>query len=238
MQLTSTRAEGAVVPPVAWAMRLIERLQALYGAKFSQQWADIKPGRLAELWAEEIAGYTAEEIQRGLAACRARVFPPTLPEFLTLCRPALNPETAYHEAVAGVSARSSGEMGVWSHPAIYWAAQRVSAHDLLSQGWQAIRGRWEFALRDVLAQGRWDPIPAPHLQLAAPGRSEPSREEARRFLASIKATTGSSLFGEKQDPRAWAARVIERAKTQHVSIAVLQMAQRALEAAPDTEATV
>ncbi|MDQ4679426.1 hypothetical protein, partial [Stenotrophomonas maltophilia group sp. RNC7] len=50
--------------PVAWAARVIERMQALYGAKFAQQWEGIEPARLAEAWAQEIADYTAEEIQR------------------------------------------------------------------------------------------------------------------------------------------------------------------------------
>ena len=228
MQLAHT-SDAVHVPPVAWAARLIERMQALYGLKFAQQWDGIAPARLAEVWAEEIAGYTAQEIQRGLASCRGRTFPPTLPEFLGLCRPTLNPETAYHEAVAGMSARARGETGTWTHPGVFWAAMRVGQHDLLNQGWQAIRTRWEFALRDVMAQGQWEPVPEPQLALAAPGGTIPSRAEAQAFLREIKAKTGSSLFATTEDPRAWAQRVIDRAKNgTAVTPTVLRMAQTAI----------
>lgn len=217
--------------PVAWAARVIERMQALYGAKFAQQWEGIEPARLAEAWAQEIADYTAEEIQRGLASCRGRTFPPTLPEFLGLCRPTLNPETAYHEAVAGMSARSRGVIGQWSHPGVFWAARRVGAYDLLNMGWQAIRGRWEYALRDVMAQGKWEPVPHPRQRLAAPGGTVSSREESLAFLREIKERTGGSLPPAVADHRSWAHRIVARArKDDSVSLTVLRMAQRAIDA--------
>ncbi|MNV16291.1 hypothetical protein D3C71_1070460 [compost metagenome] len=152
MQLAHTT--DALPPvPVAWAARLIERMQALYGAKFAQQWDGIAPARLAEVWAEEIAGYTAEEIQRGLASCRGRTFPPTLPEFLGLCRPTLNPETAYHEAVAGMSARSRGVIGNWTHPGVYWAAARVGlSEQAATRAWDVLKactGEYAALARDA-----------------------------------------------------------------------------------------
>ncbi|WP_088158799.1 hypothetical protein [Achromobacter xylosoxidans] len=228
MQLAHTN-DVLTAAPVAWAARLIERMQALYGAKFSQQWEGIEPGRLAQVWAEELLGYTAEEIQRGLASCRGRTFPPTLPEFLGLCRPTLNPEAAYHEAVAGVSARSRGVIGNWSHPGVYWAAVRVGQHDLLNMGWQAIRSRWEYALRDVMAQGKWDPIPTPSLALVAPGGNVSTREEAQAFLQQIKGKTGKGLLEPIEDHRAWAGRIVARAaKGESVTPTVLRMAQKAM----------
>lgn len=228
MQLAHT-SEAQPVLPVAWAARLIERMQALYGAKFAQQWDGISPARLAEVWAQEIADYSAEEIQRGLASCRGRTFPPTLPEFLGLCRPTLNPETAYHEAVAGMSARARGETGTWTHPGVFWAAMRVGQHDLLHQGWQAIRSRWEYALRDVMAQGQWEPVPGPKIALVAPGGTVATREEAQSFLREIKEKTGKGIFGPITDHRAWAYRIIERAeKGDAVSPTVLRMAQTAI----------
>lgn len=230
MQLAHA-TEAPAPLPVAWAARLIERMQALYGRKFAEQWEGIEPARLAEVWAQEIADYTAEEIQRGLASCRGRTFPPTLPEFLGLCRPTLNPEAAYHEAVAGVSARSRGVIGQWSHPGVYWAAQRVGAHDLLNMGWQAIRSRWEYALRDVMAQGKWEAIPTPSLALVAPGGNVSTREEALAFLRDIKQRTGHSLLPSIMDHRAWAQRIVAKAQNgESVTPTVLRMAQRAIDA--------
>jgi hypothetical protein len=50
-------------------------------------------------WSEELAGYTPEELKRGLAACKNRNFPVSFPEFVNLCRPVLTPE----EALSGVN---------------------------------------------------------------------------------------------------------------------------------------
>ena len=206
--------------PVAWATKLIERLHMLYGTKFSQAWEGIDKAQLALAWAEELAGVTGEEISVGLAACRARPWPPTLPEFIGLCRPWTDPETAFREAVLGMSERNGGAMGTWSHPAIFWAAVRVGAHDLLNSGWQAMRGRWEAALRDVLGQGSWKPIPEPVTALPAPGEAMPSREDAREFARQAKPAA------KVRDHKAWARRVLDA--PQGRSPTILSMARRAL----------
>lgn len=232
MQPTSTSETAALQSaiPIAWAARLIERMQALYGAKFAQQWDSIAPARLAEIWAEELAGLSGDEIATGLAACKTRPWPPTLPEFIGLCRPWMDAETAFREAVAGMAERNGGGMGKWSHPAVYWAAVRIGAHDLLSTGWQAMRTRWEAALRDVMAQGRWHPIPAPALQLTAPGGATTSRAQAQGFLDQIKRDTGMSAMPASgvEDTKAWARRIL--ANMAGRTATVVDMAKRALEA--------
>lgn len=215
--------------PVPWAVKLVDRLHALYGAQFLRQWEGIDKRALALAWAEDLAGYTGEEIARGLSACKAKPFPPTLPEFLLLCRPTLNPEAAYHEAVAGMVARNSGERGEWSHPGIYWAAVRVTSHDLLSMGWQAIRGRWEAALRDVMSKGRWEPVPEPVKALPAPGQSHLSRDQQRQALAQVRnvaTSTNPERAASGRDPLAWARAVVAHPKGRTPT--VLDMARRAL----------
>lgn len=216
--------------PVPWAVKLVDRLHALYGAQFLRQWEGIDKRALALAWAEDLAGYTGEEIARGLSACKAKPFPPTLPEFLLLCRPTLNPEAAYHEAVAGMVARNSGERGEWSHPGIYWAAVRVTSHDLLSMGWQAIRSRWEAALRDVMAKGRWEPVPEPTKALPAPGQSHLSRDQQRQAMEQVRnaaSSTSPELVSKQRDPLAWARKII--AHPQGRTPTVLAMARRALD---------
>lgn len=215
--------------PVPWAVKLIDRLYALYGAQFLRQWEGIDKAELALAWAEELSGYTGDEIARGLAACKAKPFPPTLPEFLLLCRPTLNPEAAYHEAVAGMVARNGGERGEWSHPGIYWAAVRITSHDLLSIGWQAIRGRWEAALRDVMAKGKWDPVPEPVAALPAPGKASLSREQQRQAMEKVKGVALASNpanTGTGRDQKAWARKILENPAGS--TPAVLQVARNAL----------
>src|SRR5690606_706134 len=227
----ATTEKPNVTPfPVPWAVKLVDRLHALYGAQFLRQWEGIDKRALALAWAEDLAGYTGDEIARGLAACKAKPFPPTLPEFLLLCRPTLNAEAAYHEAVAGMVARNSGERGEWSHPGIYWAAVRVTSHDLLSMGWQAIRARWEAAYRDVMSKGKWDPVPDPAPARPAPGQTHLSREQQRQAVAhvrSVAAGTNPAQAGQKREPKAWARRIL--ANPAGKTPAVIAAAQRALE---------
>ncbi|MGE4334983.1 MAG: hypothetical protein AB7E55_03285 [Pigmentiphaga sp.] len=193
--------------PLPWAARLIERLQALYGAQFSRQWESVPAERLALVWAEELAGYTAAEIRLGLDACRTQKFPPTLPEFLLMCRPALDPATAYQAAVVGLEARRRGEQGEWPHPAVFWAAVKVGQHDMLHIGWNGIRSRWESVLREQIAAGQWDPVPAPAIALVAPGGTRTSAEDARRRLRELAAI---GIVNPTGDHKIWARKALER----------------------------
>lgn len=230
MQPATTEKPTVTPFPVPWAVKLIDRLHALYGAQFLRQWEGLEKPAMALAWAEELAGYTGDEIARGLAACKSRPFPPTLPEFLLLCRPTLSPEAAYHEAVAGMTARSQGLCGEWSHPGIYWAAVRVTSHDLLSMGWQAIRGRWETALRDVMSKGRWDPVPEPSLSLPAPGKTLATPQEQAKFLATMKRITGSENLtadGRIKGHKAWARKALDSPKGKTET--VLRMARKVVE---------
>ena len=212
--------------PMPWAARLIERMRILYGAQFDRQWEGVDPDRLQVVWAEELAGYTAAEIKRGLDGCKALKFAPTLPEFLLMCRPELDAATAHQEAVQGMDSRRRGDVGEWSHPAVYWAAVKVGQHDLLNMGWQAIKGRWEKALREQYAKGHWDEIPMPALSLPAPGKTLATKEEAAARLAEMGA---GQIANPKTNHRAWITRILEREKRgEPVSHAALKAARDAM----------
>src|SRR5690606_4326501 len=152
MQAIAERTVNAEQETSGAGAAVFAEMMLLYGAKFAQQWAGLTPREIKAAWNQKLQGFTPEEIRRGLQSCLAHDWPPTLPEFIRMCRPSLNAEAAYHEAVAGMAARTKGERGEWSHPAVYWAAVRVTSHDLLSMGWQAIRARWEAAYRDVMSK--------------------------------------------------------------------------------------
>lgn len=212
--------------PIKWSAKLIERMKALYGAQFDRQWQGVDPARLPVIWGEELAGYTGQEIARGLDACRSQKFPPTIPEFLLFCRPETDPATAHQEAVAGMDARRRGEVGEWSHPAVYWAAVKVGQHDLLNVGWQAIRGRWEKALREQFARSEWESVPVPAVALPAPGKTLATKEEAAARLAEIGA---GQVVNPKTNHRAWIDKVLERERRgERVPVAVLKAAKDAM----------
>lgn len=74
------------VLPDAWIDKLFERLACLYGRKFADLWGGVDPVAVRKLWAEKLGVYPGEVIAKALTACDTRPFPPTLPEFLLLCK--------------------------------------------------------------------------------------------------------------------------------------------------------
>lgn len=107
--------------PEGWVERIFQRLAAMYGRKFADAWNGVPQASVKAVWQEGLAGYSPDEIRRGLAECMKRDWPPTLPEFLKMCRPAMDYEAAYVEACEQINKRKHGN-DKWSHPAIFWAA--------------------------------------------------------------------------------------------------------------------
>lgn len=211
--------------PLRWAAELMKRLRALYGVKFDQAWGNLKPDEIPALWADQLAGLTGQEIAVGLAACRDREWPPTIPEFRRLCRPWTDPEVGFYVSVKAMGARRPGQTGEWPHPALYWAAVSIGAHDLANCAYSVLRGRWEAALSAQLAHAQWDPIPAPSVALPAPGQTVATREEAAAALRKMGALgIGKPRLGG--DGRDWARTLLANPKGK--SPAIIDMAKRAL----------
>lgn len=212
--------------PSSWVKRIFQRMAAMYGAKYVQLWGGVPEETMMTLWAEELAGYSSDEISTGLAACRTHDWPPTLPEFLKLCRPWMNPEVAYHEAVHGMSCRRGGEMGQWSHPAIYWAAVATGTHDLLNSTYSTMKARWERAFSEELAKGHWPAVPEVREALPAPGQTVATKQEAEKALKRMGADKALCQTG--RDGRRWIDKWDERiARGEHPPHAIAQMLKRA-----------
>lgn len=182
----------------------------MYGSKFLDLWRDVDHVKLKQAWAEELAGYTAAEVKRGLDLCKTKspTFPPTMPDFLVMCRTVLTAEAAFYEAVAQIQKREEGK-DVWTHKAIYWAASRIGAHDLKNNSWQQLKGRWTAIFDEVLSAGIWPEIPAPREALPAPGQASISKEEAEKRAKEILSRTG---FVPKEEigGKDWAKKIIAR----------------------------
>ncbi|MFD4837671.1 hypothetical protein ACFWP0_09190 [Achromobacter sp. NPDC058515] len=201
-------------------------MHLLYGAKFAQQWEGLTPRELKDSWNQKLAGLDEAQVRRGLVACLTREWPPTLPEFVKLCCPWMAPEVAYHEAVRGMSARKRGEIGIWSHPAVYWAAVGVSTVDLLSSTYGAIKARWEKTLSDELAKGAWPDIPEPRQALPAPGQTLATKAEAAAALKKMGADKALDQSG--RNARRWIEKWDERiAKGEQPTPAIAAMLKRA-----------
>lgn len=177
--------------------RLFGRFSASYGRKFADLWGGADLVAVKNRWADAIQTYSMAEITAGVTACDKREWPPTLPEFLLLCRPEIKAESAYHEAVEQMQRRST-HTDKWSHPAIYWAAATIGTHDLHYGSWTTLGARWTKIFTGLLLAGEWQEIPPRIVALPPPIKSR-SDENTAKFQAQV-----SSVLNSKRDHKKWA----------------------------------
>lgn len=172
---------------------------------FGERWRNRFPSEQAlanwrSRWsaAFEEQGITFEEIKRGVSAMATAKHPPQLGDFLAACRPALDFEEAYHEAVRQMHIRHHPQIvdgkpvsrDSWSHPAIFWAAASLG-NDLLNLSYHQIRVRWKHALEHAMRKPR-GLVPEYVPQLPAPGKATTPPEEARKRCEGLRELLGKS----------------------------------------------
>ena len=220
-----------------WIERIWLRLGAMYGRK----WADAYPTSgqaerqiLLDEWAQELAGYSGIEIKRGLSSCKTQCpdWPPTLIKFQAMCRPALDPETAWTEASHGAWARKQGEFGKWTSRATYYAYEEFGAHDLMHKSFAVCKARWIEILRVCEAadrEGALGPIPQPAVHLPAPGQAVTNIEQGRKNIQEVALALVASAKPSASycsDGRDWARRILANPKRH--AFASVKMARAAL----------
>ncbi len=168
-----------------WVERIFTRLGAQLGAKIADLYAGCNPDDVKSEWGKALWGFLPEEISRGLDACQKRVFAPTLGEFLRLCRPCLDSEYAWIEAVHGMRDRESGKLGDWSHPAVYRAASKLT-FELRCKTYKDARKLWESTLERELSQGWGMCPPDPPKMLNHQHNFVPPSDEFKKKLAELK----------------------------------------------------
>lgn len=212
---------------------LFNRLDGAYPDKWKRNFPNQQAiDNWSESWAEafEEDGITPHDIKAGLRACRTRYdWPPSCAEFIKACKPSIDPTVAYYQAVAGIQARERGDIGDWSHPAIFWASAQLT-FELKNQTYSTVRARWESALKAEMEKGEWPEIPKPALALSAPARAELSREQSAKRLAELQATTVTKRSDDRVDHLLWAKRLLRRHKEGDKSIPTisLQFAREAM----------
>ena len=198
--------------PESWIDRLFERMSAYYGSRFADAWRGTDAAVVKRVWAEALGGYTADEMRRGVSALNGCQWPPTLPEFLKLCRPPIDPKADWIEACEQMRIRLLGKQeDRWSRPEVYWAAVKIGSHDLNTLAWDSVKTRWQAALENAKS----DPVPEYRAQLPQPGHTETNRIEAEKRVRELGATVGSA----KTDHRAWVKRILKNPeKFPHFSV--------------------
>jgi hypothetical protein len=160
--------DGSQPLPKQWVAKLFTKLTARYGTLFTDRYGGLALSEVQEEWAEELAGYTGNELQRGIDGCRGLKFPPTLPEFQMLCRPPLDPQVAFGEAIRNLAKRDQGEDAPWSHPAIFWASMEIGHFELRNSTYPQIKATWERVLSEQMAKRQHEPVPPAMRALPAP----------------------------------------------------------------------
>lgn len=77
--------------PSAWVDRLFSRLAAFYGSqKLATMWVDADMAEIKAVWAEQLGRFEPASISAALQRLidSGNQWPPTLPEFVELCRQA------------------------------------------------------------------------------------------------------------------------------------------------------
>lgn len=161
---------------------LFNRMDGLYLNRWRAGFANEKSvENWRSAWASglEEEGISPAELKCGLSACQRRFeWPPSFAEFVAACRPAVEPEVAFGEAVMQMRRREDGA-DAWSHPAIFWAAVTVGEFDLRNASWSSIKSRWTRLLQAELAKGEWPEIPVRRVALPAPGATMPDPEKVK-----------------------------------------------------------
>lgn len=105
MQTNATLPAKLSALPEPWIEKIFGHMTACYGSLFMDRWKDSNLADVKRIWASELASFSdSPECFR--AALKSVVeeckFPPTLPEFVELCRrhyvrPAAGPALTYRE---------------------------------------------------------------------------------------------------------------------------------------------
>jgi Replication protein P len=141
-----------------------------------------------ESWAEAFVeeGITPHQVADGIRACRRQFdWPPSLTEFLKACKPHIDHEAAFIEAVKQMRQRDNGT-DTWSKPAIYWAAVEFGSWELRQASWDRAKARWTRILDEQLAKGELPPVPPRMEALPAPGQASANPEKVRELIEGLR----------------------------------------------------
>lgn len=219
---------------IAFIDHLFNRLDGAYPHKWRSNFGNQQAiDNWAESWVEafEEEKITPADVKLGLRECRKRfTWPPSCAEFIQACRPMAEPMTAYYEAISGLEARGKGEMGDWSHPAIFWAASMLRV-DLMGQTHAQVKERWSAALKAQLERTEWAAIPPPRVLLPTPDVSPEAKANATKMLADLGAQGITKTLKDSTDHKRWARKIMERVANGDKTLSMIQIsfAKTALE---------
>lgn len=114
MQIVQSSQTSTKSAPLSWVESLFERMQAIYGNKFIDMWRDTNLDMVKALWAAEMGKLSNEELSNGYQLLMTKVWPPSLPEYVQMCKAIERKEAAHVLALSSpkseLSREKAGEM--------------------------------------------------------------------------------------------------------------------------------
>jgi len=215
--------------PGKWVNALFNKMAFAYGSKFADMWSGVDSAGLKQYWAQKLGVLTRDDLERGVQALDKQKWPPTLGEFMLLCRPPVDPVVAFHEALEQGQRRGRGDEESWTSPAIFWAWRKIGSYDFEHLPYAVLRQRWEAALAHELGKSNIEPIPPQAVALPAPGKTLMASAKARELLASLKVKSVGQTLDPTVDGKLWARVILEkRERGEPVGIAQVEAAEKAL----------
>ncbi|MCO8325933.1 hypothetical protein ABEG10_23290 [Burkholderia cenocepacia] len=80
--------------PQHWVEALFSKMAAFYGSRFASMWNGVNVSEVQRAWAIELGKLSRDQLKAGSDNLTALPKPPTLPEFVSLCRQARSEQAA------------------------------------------------------------------------------------------------------------------------------------------------
>lgn len=189
--------------PSNWVDEIFKQFHGRFGNRFFIEYSLGKIGsdgqdegvaNAKRVWGKALAGFTPEEIKRGLETQYA--FMPDCDKFKLACRPTIDLEQAFCEAVQQMQRRKESK-DEWTSPIIYWAAVDLG-NDLNNYPYQSIKARWKSAFdkaKEKIAKGDLPNfVPQRLVAIPAPGKTSISIEESKKRLAEVRDTLNKKII--------------------------------------------
>jgi len=161
----------------------IDRLYGRFASMYMHKWSShfTSPAVIADwkkAWSSALIaeGITPRLALEGVERCRTEypTWPPSEGQFIALCKPPLDYEQAFRDAVRELRKRllnDPDKQPHWPIPALYWAAVDYGQGELMEASYGQAAARWK-KLLDNRLKGDCPDVPQYVPQLAAPVRND------------------------------------------------------------------
>ena len=234
--LNTQRSTESHALPQAWIDKIFRKMHGRFGNQFVDKFRSgesftvtLMDGSTEErdtgienaktVWAEELAGFSNEELKQGMAT-RFLYGAPDLDKFQLACRQVIEIDVAVQMqlAITQMSRRRQYLEENWPDNRTFWAAQRLGNDLLVQEPWR-LKDRWAAAWmeaeRDI---NRGIPEASTQVLLAPPAKLTMTKAQASEKAAQLKMSV-NGLRNARLWPHQIAA-IAQDAGLQQISAAV------------------